>query len=76
VAAIGFLNLNLGFFGILWLNWRPGGALRWKVETVSWEGQGVVCGKPAPLSLKCPSVSVKDRWVGPNEQVLKVPIAC
>jgi hypothetical protein len=23
-----------------------------------------------------PPVSVKDRWVGPREQVLNVPIAC
>jgi hypothetical protein len=22
-------------------NWRPGGALSWKVKTVSWEGRGV-----------------------------------
>jgi hypothetical protein len=34
-----------------WLNWRPDEALRWKVETTDWEGRGVVCGKPAPLSL-------------------------
>jgi hypothetical protein len=25
----------------LWLNWRPGGASRWKGETVSREGRGV-----------------------------------
>jgi hypothetical protein len=33
--AIGSLNLNLGLIGDLWLNWKPGGALRWKVETIS-----------------------------------------
>jgi hypothetical protein len=45
VVAIGFLNMNFGNFGRSCLNWRPDGALRWKVETVGWEGQGVVCGK-------------------------------
>jgi hypothetical protein len=35
VAAIGSLNFNLGTFGRSWLNWRLGGALRWKVKTVS-----------------------------------------
>jgi hypothetical protein len=38
------------------------------VETVGWEGQGVVCGTPL--------VSVKDRWVDHREQVLNIPIAC
>jgi hypothetical protein len=51
MTAIGSLNLNLGLFGILWLNWRPVGALRWKVETVGWKGQGVVYGKSAPPRL-------------------------
>jgi hypothetical protein len=60
----------------IWLNWRPGRTLRWKVETVSWEGQGVVCGKLAPRRLKPPPLSVKDRWVDPREQVLNVLIAC
>jgi hypothetical protein len=46
-----FLELNFGLFGRLWLNWRSGGALRWKVETVSWEGRGVICEKSAPLRL-------------------------
>jgi hypothetical protein len=36
----------------------------------------VVCGKTAPLRLWPPPVSVKNRWVGPREQVLNVPIAC
>jgi hypothetical protein len=47
-AAIVSLNLNFGLIDGLWLNWRPGGALRWKVETVGWEGRGAVCGNPAP----------------------------
>jgi hypothetical protein len=34
-----------------WLNWRLGGALRWKGETVGWEGREVVCDKPAPPRL-------------------------
>jgi hypothetical protein len=50
VAAIGALNLKL-WFSSSWLNWRPGGALRWKVETAGWEGRGVVCGKPTPPRL-------------------------
>jgi hypothetical protein len=51
VAAICFLNSNFGIFGSSWLNWRPGGALRWKVETTGREGRRVVCGKLAPLRL-------------------------
>jgi hypothetical protein len=49
VAAIGFLNLNFVISDRFLLNWRPDGALRWKVETVGWEGLGVVCGMLAPL---------------------------
>jgi hypothetical protein len=51
VAAIDFLNLNSGLVDRTWLNWTPGGAFRWKVETASWEGQGVVCGNLAPPRL-------------------------
>jgi hypothetical protein len=51
VAAIGYFKLNSDLAGGLWLNWRPGGARRWKGETVSWEGQGVVSRKPAPSRL-------------------------
>jgi hypothetical protein len=51
VPAIGFLNSNIGLFGSSWLNWRPGGTLRWKVKTVGWEGQGVVCEKLEPSRL-------------------------
>jgi hypothetical protein len=36
----------------------------------------VVCGKSAPSRLLPPLVSVKDRWVGPREQVLNVLITC
>jgi hypothetical protein len=51
VAAIGSLISNFGLFCRSWLNWRLGGALRWKVETVGWEGRGVVCVKSAPQRL-------------------------
>jgi hypothetical protein len=34
VAAIDSLHLNFGILGGYWLNRRPGGALRWKAETV------------------------------------------
>jgi hypothetical protein len=37
VVAIGSLNSNFGLDGRIWLSWRPGEALRWKVETVDWE---------------------------------------
>jgi hypothetical protein len=49
VTAVGYINTqHLGLVDKAWLNWRPGGALRWKVETTGWEGQGVVSDKPAP----------------------------
>jgi hypothetical protein len=51
MAVIGSLNLNFGLIDRTWLNWRPGEALRWKVETAGWEGRGVVCEKPAPPRL-------------------------
>jgi hypothetical protein len=51
MAAIGSCNSNLGLLSRLWLNWRPGGTLRWKWETVDWEGQGVVCEKSASSRL-------------------------
>jgi hypothetical protein len=47
-----------------------------KGETAGREGQEVVCVKPAPLRLYPSPVSIKDRSVGPHEQVLNVPIAC
>jgi hypothetical protein len=34
-----FFKLKLWLFGKFWLNWRLGGALRWKVEIAGWEGQ-------------------------------------
>jgi hypothetical protein len=41
MVAIGSLNLNLGIFGGIWLNWRPDKALRWKSETIIQKGQRV-----------------------------------
>jgi hypothetical protein len=46
-----FLKLKIGLIDGLCLNWRPDGALRWKVETTGWEGRGVVCEKLAPTRL-------------------------
>jgi hypothetical protein len=56
---------------------EPDGTLRWKVEdhrlgraeSVMWQ---VGTSKIVPP----PSVSVKDRWVDPHEQVLNVLITC
>jgi hypothetical protein len=46
------------------------------VETSDWEGRGVVYGKPTPPRLLPPIVLVKDRCVGPREEVLNIPITC
>jgi hypothetical protein len=70
-----FETQNFGLVVKTWLNWRLGGALRWKGEANGWEGLGVVRGKLAPPRLLPPPVSVMDRWVGPREQVLNIPIA-
>jgi hypothetical protein len=52
VAAVGYFNTQHIVLVVgTWLNWRPSGDLRWKVETAGWEGQGVVCDKPAPPRL-------------------------
>jgi hypothetical protein len=44
-VVIGSLNLKFGLMNSSWLNWRPGGALRWKGEIAGWEGRGVICRK-------------------------------
>jgi hypothetical protein len=36
-----FLILNFGSSGRILFNWRSGGALRWKVETIGWKGRVV-----------------------------------
>jgi hypothetical protein len=51
VAAISSLNLTLAYLLEDLLNWRPGEALRLKVETIDREGQRVVYGKPVPPRL-------------------------
>jgi hypothetical protein len=45
MAAIGSYTQHFDLVDRTWSNWRPGGALRLKVETAGWEGQGVVCSK-------------------------------
>jgi hypothetical protein len=52
------------------------GPLDRKWRTIGWKGRGVWCGKLAPSWLEPPPVSVKDRWIGPREQVLNVLITC
>jgi hypothetical protein len=52
VALVGHFNTqHLGLVDKVWLNCRPGRALRWKGETAGWEGWGVVYRKPAPPRL-------------------------
>jgi hypothetical protein len=66
------------YFGLItgtWLKWRPGGALRGMWRQQAGKVGEWICGKPAPPWLKPPPMSVKDRWVGPREQVLNVPVA-
>jgi hypothetical protein len=43
MSAIGPYTVILLEVYVRIVNWRPGGALRWKVETVGWEGRGVRC---------------------------------
>jgi hypothetical protein len=45
------LNSKLWFSCWIMDKLRPGGALRWKVETAGWEGREVVCGKSTPPRL-------------------------
>jgi hypothetical protein len=51
MSAIGPYTVILLEVYVRIVNWRPGGALRWKVETVGWEGRGVRCSKPVPPRL-------------------------
>jgi hypothetical protein len=77
VVAVGYFNTqHFELISETWLKWTPDEAFGWKRETAGWEGRRVVCGKPAPLRLYPPPMSVKEWWVGPREQVLNVPIAC
>jgi hypothetical protein len=58
-----------------WITWDRTGPLGGKQRIIGCEGQGLWCGKLAPPRLYLPSVSVKDGWVGPCDQVLNVLIA-
>jgi hypothetical protein len=76
VVAIGHLN------SILWFNcWNliklgTGRAIRGKRRQLDGNVRQWVHDKPAPPRLYPPPVSIKDRSVGPREQVLNVSIAC
>jgi hypothetical protein len=37
---------------------------------------GEWCWQAGTYKVVAPSVSIKDRWVDPHEQVLNIPIAC
>jgi hypothetical protein len=76
MVAICSLKLSFDLVGGIWFNWSSDRALRWKVKTVGWEDRGVIYGKSIHLRLLPPLMSVNDRWVGPREKVLNVPIAC
>jgi hypothetical protein len=45
------------------------------VGTVGWEGQEVGMWQAGTSKVVAPLVLIKDRSVGPHEQVLNVPIA-
>jgi hypothetical protein len=76
VAATDSLKTqHCGLLAKIWLKWRPGGANRGKWGQLVRKGGEWVCGKPTPPRLYPPPVSIKDRSVGPREQVLNVPIA-
>jgi hypothetical protein len=71
-----FKNSTLWSLAKIWLKWRPSGTIRGKWGHVVGKVGEWVCGKSAPPRLYPPPVSIKDRSVGPREQVLSVPIAC
>jgi hypothetical protein len=66
---------NFGLIAGAWLKWRPGGPLGERGD--SWSGRsGSDTWKAGTSKVVAPPVSVKDRSIGPREQVLNVPIAC
>jgi hypothetical protein len=67
VTAIDSLNLKLWLMTETWLKWRPGGATRGKERQLIGKVVKWVCGKPAPIKLQPPHVSVKDRSVALHE---------
>jgi hypothetical protein len=61
--------------GLCWIvNWRLGTDPRWKVEDYRLGMSGSVIWQADTFKVVAPPVSVRDRWVGPREQVLNVPI--
>jgi hypothetical protein len=71
-----FKTQNFSLVVKTWLKWGPDGATRGKERHLVGKVEEWVCGKPAPQRLYPPPVLIKDRSVGPHEQVLNVPIAC
>jgi hypothetical protein len=69
-----FLNIELWFCWWNIVNWRPGGALKWKAVDCRLGRSGSVMWKAGTSTVVPLPVSVKDRWVGPHDQVLNVPI--
>jgi hypothetical protein len=64
-------------FGLVvktWLKIEIGRGHYGEGETAGWEGQGVDMWHAGTSKLVPPSGSIKDRSVGPHEQVLNVPI--
>jgi hypothetical protein len=57
-------------------NLRPGGALRWAVKDCRLGRLGSVMWKAGTSKVVSPPVLVKDRWVGPRDQVLNVLTTC
>jgi hypothetical protein len=55
-------------------NLRSGGTLRWKVEDHQLGRSVSVMWQAGTSKVIAPPVLVKDRWVGPREQVLNVLI--
>jgi hypothetical protein len=75
VTAICSLKLEPWNHWWNWFNWRPGGALRWKLDDHQLGRSGSVIWKVGTSKVVAPPVSVKDRCVGPREQVLNIHIA-
>jgi hypothetical protein len=55
MVVIGSLNLNFGLVGRTWLNWRPGGALRWKEEDHRLGRSGSVMWQAGTSNIVAPS---------------------
>jgi hypothetical protein len=75
VTAIGHLILTLELL-VESCKLETDGALRWKVEDHQLRRVGSVMCRVDTSKVVAPSVSVKDRCVGPREHVLNVLITC